>query len=157
MGAARRCRANLALDPHVRTGEKLADAFDQWRYDHCLLPYMAPPAPPTQRRAVPLILVASAGGGIRSAAWTTYVLDRTFSYGKDASSGACAPPADGSSTESPAPRDSSWIFAGNGISGSVGLSIFAARQGTYDARGLTASDFSVPAPDPDRAWASSGQ
>jgi hypothetical protein len=145
-------RANLALDPHVRTGEKLADAFDQWRYDHCLLPYMAPPAPPTQRRAVPLILVASAGGGIRSAAWTTYVLDRTFSYGKDASSGACAPPADGSSTESPAPRDSSWIFAGSGISGgSVGLSIFAARQGTYDARGLTASDFGVPAPDPETA------
>jgi hypothetical protein len=103
-------------------------AFIDWQSRNCLLSNDSTPATADQvhqRPIVPLIVVATAGGGIRAAAWTIYVLDQTFAYGEFQ---ACHSPRD-----SGAPRRMNWLFALSGVSGgSVGLETYIARQATAD-------------------------
>jgi len=106
----------------------IADRFNDWQGELCLPSNTIVPADPGRVRSRPvhpLILVATAGGGIRAAVWTTYVLDREFGYGPYAPCSG-APPA--------SPRRSSWVFAMSGVSGgSVGLATYSARQAAADA------------------------
>ena len=100
----------------------LADAFEQW-VDGVARDVESDAAGgvPT----VPLVLVASAGGGIRSAYWTSLVLDCLF-----------APvPAD-TCRDDEEPLDPRYLFALSGISGgSIGIAGFrAANDGEIPAR-----------------------
>lgn len=75
-------------------------------------------APAAAQGAVPLILVATTGGGIRAAYWTALVLDCAF----EVTRGAC--PTGGHSTSF---AHSDRLFALSGISGgSLGLASYAA-------------------------------
>ncbi|MFN8223156.1 MAG: hypothetical protein U0R50_07955 [Gaiellales bacterium] len=74
----------------------------------------------------PLIVVASTGGGIRAAYWTTTVLDCAFDRQPEASDDLCLPsePVQG-------PARSESLFALSGISGgSVGMAEYAAHLTT---------------------------
>ena len=116
-----------ATEGSERTRRDLATLFAAWQERQCLTPGDQPLASATARPAVPLVFVATSGGGVRSAAWTTYVLDRALGYGPDT---ACDR---GRLLDR---RRSSWIFAASGVSGgSVGLAVYAARQASYDAEG----------------------
>jgi hypothetical protein len=99
-------------------GEQVTTAFEFWRFQNCLL---APePLPATaQRPLVPLVLVATSGGGIRAAAWTATVLDEFIGYAQ--------PTGDTCATRVTTPDTrSTWVFAGSGVSGgSVGLATWA--------------------------------
>jgi hypothetical protein len=114
--------ASVASEPRV--GEQLASAFQAWRFRNCLV--VADPASagdPRNKPVVPLVLVATTGGGIRAAAWTAYVMDRVFGY--DRPTERCT----GQSADrlEAVPRGSR-LFAASGVSGgSVGLATFAAR------------------------------
>jgi hypothetical protein len=104
----------------ARTTETLRARFDSWLARQCPIV-----AGPNQTPVVPLVIVATAGGGARAATWTTYVLDRTLGYDVLAGVGGCA--------ANPAPRAADRVFAMSGISGgSVGLSTYSARLAAYD-------------------------
>jgi hypothetical protein len=108
------------------TAPNLAQAFDCWlgknglAGDRCAVvqPGAAPP------RAVPLFLVATTGGGIRAAFWTSLVLDCVFEV--DTSFVRSSTPCQG---RRPASFErSNRLFALSGISGgSVGLAAYAAH------------------------------
>lgn len=135
----------------LRSGVTLETAFYRWRCRNGLIaperrppslpsdsPACSPPLAglprpatgtadtlPTTKPIAPLILVASSGGGIRAAVWTTYVLDRALGY----SPGPWDPTAAASEPPDPrrAPR-SNWVFAVSGVSGgSVGLATYVAH------------------------------
>jgi len=72
-------------------------AFETWMADNCV---GRPDAPPGD---IPMVFVASSGGGIRAAYWTAAVLDKLFPLGKPAN--GCHVPA------------ASRVFAVSGISG----------------------------------------
>jgi hypothetical protein len=104
----------------------LAQAFDCWLGknglggDRCAVvqPGTTPP------RAVPLFLVATTGGGIRAAFWTSLVLDCAFEV--DAGFVRSSTPCQGSRPASF--ERSNRLFALSGISGgSVGLAAYAAH------------------------------
>lgn len=113
----------------VARGEVLRDAFDEWRERNCLTGRNSATG---EKRTVPLILIASSGGGIRAAAWTSYVLDGVLGYGERpwvpcAEKGGLPDPED-------SPR-SNWVFAASGVSGgSLGLATYAARLTERDPR-----------------------
>ena len=91
-------------------------------------------APPGGRRAVPLILVATAGGGIRAAYWTSLVLDCVFR----------AVPVSPACRGGPGIDQTPFVLAASGISGgSVGLVSYLAHQirasPTADGRDWVAS------------------
>ena len=104
-----------------RTGESLEAAFNEWRWQNCLLQPDQAVGDVAEKPVVPLILVATSGGGLRAAAWTTYVMDRAIGYSSvpdqscnDQPSGERAP--------------TQLMFAASGISGgSVGLATWAAH------------------------------
>jgi hypothetical protein len=110
----------------AREGERLEGAFELWRWQNCLVARTSQEAgSPEERPAVPLVLVATAGGGIRAAAWTTYVLDRVLGYAALPQE-PCVNPLMRKVTEVPA---SSRLFAASGVSGgSVGLATYVARS-----------------------------
>jgi len=82
-------KAVQPLTPH--------NAFEAWMADNCV---GRPDAPPGD---IPMVFVASSGGGIRAAYWTAAVLDKLFPLGKPTS--GCTVPA------------ASRVFAVSGISG----------------------------------------
>jgi hypothetical protein len=102
----------------ARGGEPLGVAFDGWVKRLCLLPAgQATQVVPQKKRVVPLIMVASSGGGIRAAAWTSYVMDANLGYT------AQAPSLCGGSRQR-----SDYVFVASGVSGgSVGIAGYAAR------------------------------
>jgi hypothetical protein len=111
------------------TGITIQDAFDQWRQRNCIANTTETVG--QDKPVVPLILVASSGGGIRAAAWTSQVLDHALGVGSasGASSKQCTP---GQPDVEQTPRVN-WVFAASGISGgSLGLAAYAARL-TEDA------------------------
>ena len=113
-------RKNPSHDKPMR-GESLEAVFNTWLEQNCLVgptPVSSADSKPT----VPLILVASSGGGIRAAVWTSYVLSQTLGEGRT------------SCTVSPNRYDpgsvsrSNWLFAASGVSGgSLGLATYVAR------------------------------
>ena len=122
----------------ARSGESILGDFEQWLVRQCPIAAQSGAAEPG---VIPLIIVASAGGGSRAATWTTYVMDATFHYGVPNT--ACG--------AADRPRAADSIFAMTGISGgSVGLATYAARQGAYDAAvgaGLVTPPNNLPRPD----------
>lgn len=109
-------------DLEPRRAESLEAAFNLWRWQNCLVAPDGDGVDPAERPVVPLIMIATSGGGIRAATWTSYVMDRAVGYGQDGvldcTTGAAA-------TASPAQR----LFAASGISGgSVGMATWATRQ-----------------------------
>lgn len=95
--------------PAAREGFQPEQALDDWVNDRCLLGTEERSDQPT----VPIIFVAAEGGGIRAAAWSAYVLDRTFGTTQEFA-GYCG---DGVGL-----RRSDFLFALSGISGgSVGV------------------------------------
>jgi len=108
-----------------RGAETLELAFDRWRCRNGILPASvagaacpnlasAPGTASGTRQAVPLVLIATTGGGIRAAVWTTYVLDRILGY-----TGAPGQPA--------IPRVNR-VFAMSGVSGgSFGMASYTAQ------------------------------
>jgi hypothetical protein len=108
----------------------VAEAFDAWVDQH------RPPGPVAgadEKTRVPMVFVATAGGGIRAYYWTTTVLDCLFVAGE---------------CERTLPAGSaSHVFAASGISGgSVGLATFRATgDGAASARAvLHDGDFVAP-------------
>src|SRR5262249_6875791 len=83
--------------PAVRTGVGLQAAFDEWVERRCLGPRTSATATPAggtttmdAPTVVPLILVATSGGGIRAATWTTYVMDDLLGYDAGLPTPPCA-------------------------------------------------------------------
>lgn len=102
----------------------LGRAFDEWRRARCLMPGQNPHMSGTAagKPTVPLILVASSGGGVRSAAWTAMVMERAFGYQEHALPNCSAT---SSATAAPLAR---WLFAVSGVSGgSAGFATYAAE------------------------------
>jgi len=62
------------------------DVWQRWAASNLAEP--SPPAGPGERRVVPLLLVSSSGGGLRAAAWTSFVLDCLLE-GAPGDSGPC--------------------------------------------------------------------
>lgn len=117
----------------ARTGVQLESAFDEWRQRRCINPGRpgTAPAAATPRPVVPLILLATSGGGIRAAAWTTYVVDALFGE----TPAIAAPPCGAGGTGR---YRSDWLFAASGVSGgSVGLATYASRLTTVAAQGAS--------------------
>ncbi len=94
----------------ARAGIHLGDAFKAWKED-------AVARAERGRRAMPLVIVATSGGGIRSAYWTSLTLDCIFSRRAAAEwEGEGSDPCTGAG---PSPDD---VFLASGISGgSLGL------------------------------------
>jgi hypothetical protein len=108
------------------TGITLKDAFDEWRARNCVA--VGTRVAGQEKPVVPLILVASSGGGIRAAAWTSQVLDRVLGTGP-ASGGTAEACTAGQPKVDTTPRVN-WVFAASGVSGgSLGLAAYAARLG----------------------------
>lgn len=102
--AAELQRAGIKLE---RPGVHRADVFGEWLH-----------AQPSDRKAVPLVLVAAAGGGIRAAYWTGLVLGCLLEGRGDEE--ACA--AGGAAASA---RAAGSVFALSGISGgSLGLAAY---------------------------------
>ena len=108
----------------------LDDAFDCWlgknglAQNSCTLPDQ----PPTER-AVPLILVATTGGGIRAGYWTDLVLDCAF----EVEPGKTCPTGE----HLPGFGRSDRLFALSGVSGgSLGLTEYAAYLSEKRTRGV---------------------
>jgi hypothetical protein len=105
-------------------GITLQDAFDQWRRRNCIA--VGDRAVGPGKPVVPLVLVASSGGGIRAGAWTSQVLDEVLKAGPVGGGGtvACRP---GRPDVRRTPQVN-WVFAASGVSGgSLGLAAYAAR------------------------------
>lgn len=108
----------------------MSAALDRWKEEQCLGPNPAA-ASDQSKPMVPLILLATEGGGVRSAAWTTYVLDRVLGYRQRVTSRCSAGVAGIGDPNRMGPPN--WIFAASGVSGgSVGLATYVARQAAYD-------------------------
>ena len=108
--------------PPAVSAETVETAFKSWREKNCLLDATIPQSGDiTERPAVPLVLISTDGGGIRAAAWTSYVLDRVLGY---------AAAADNECGNGPAGRPrAAWVFAMSGISGgSVGMATYTMRS-----------------------------
>ena len=102
-------------------------------------PACAKPAGPTDGRPVPLIVVASTGGGIRSAYWTATVLDCAFNA-QPTPIGNPPCPKSGTTTTTNL-SDSDALFALSGISGgSVGMAEYAAHLVSV-SRGAPSGDW----------------
>ncbi|MDP8929708.1 MAG: hypothetical protein M3O70_14325 [Actinomycetota bacterium] len=87
------------------------------------------PAPRGRRPAVPLVLVAAEGGGIRAAFWTALVLDCVFDARPRQAESPCAASDDWATASS----RSRSVLIGSGISGgSLGLAAYTALR--TDAR-----------------------
>jgi hypothetical protein len=111
------------------TGITLNDAFDQWRARNCIA--VGTRVTGQEKPVVPLILVASSGGGVRAAAWTSQVLDRVLGVGP-ASGGTAERCTPGQPKVDTTPRVN-WVFAASGVSGgSLGLAAYAARLAEDD-------------------------
>jgi hypothetical protein len=90
-------------------------------------PGCAQPTEPPKQRPVPLIVVASTGGGIRSAYWTATVLDCAFDR-RRAPTPKGDPCPQASATDAADRSRSDALFALSGISGgSVGMAEYAAH------------------------------
>ncbi len=110
----------------LHQAESLEAAFNMWRWENCLVASSASEETSgledVQKPVVPLILIATSGGGVRAATWTSYVMDRAIGYQPDGVQ-TCA-----SSPVSDAPP-SQRVFAASGISGgSAGLATWTIRQ-----------------------------
>lgn len=108
----------LATTVHPYSGIHLDEAFTRW-LDHAKA--RVPSESAAMRAPIPMVIVATSGGGIRSAYWTALAMDCLFS-GRRAPPGSatdpnpCGPTADGRTVS---PQD---VFLASGISGgSVGL------------------------------------
>jgi hypothetical protein len=109
------------------SSETLDGAMAQWTARNCLTGVKASGELP----AVPLVLVASSGGGIRAAVWTASVLDQALGYPQAVQSvpGSGTPASCNASDPGRAPASrSSRVFAVSGVSGgSLGIAAWAAR------------------------------
>lgn len=109
----------------LRTGVDLEAAFEGWKAANCVLPGPPREVGAATLPAVPMVFVASSGGGIRAAVWTAHVLDQALGQ----------PPAQGGCESPDALRDgpearSDWVFAMSGVSGgSLGIATYAAQLG----------------------------
>lgn len=92
----------------------VGDVWDRW--------VAANASDPSEEEAIPLVFIAASGGGIRAAAWTSYVMDCVF-VGSVADSG-CVPQTDARSS----------IVLTSGVSGgSLGIASWAASVVNPDA------------------------
>jgi hypothetical protein len=90
----------------------LADAWKTWLHSHTW-----PKPAKGERPAVPLVLVAASGGGIRAAFWTAQAMNCAIDGRADRRCGG------------PRPKASAALFAASGTSGgSVGLAEWAANR-----------------------------
>jgi hypothetical protein len=112
-------------------GIGLAGVFTDWVTRHCLLG----DADPKRRElpAVPLVFVASSGGGIRAAVWTSMVLETAFGSASADQSSKPTKGTNASCSNTPerptqlADR-ASWVIAASGVSGgSLGIATWAAK------------------------------
>ncbi|MFH1330204.1 MAG: hypothetical protein ABIJ48_06110, partial [Actinomycetota bacterium] len=76
----------IAGDGGAAAGLGFDDVWQRWAADNLEAPGEA--AEPAGRPVVPLLLVSSSGGGLRAAAWTSFVLDCLLE-GAPAASGPC--------------------------------------------------------------------
>jgi hypothetical protein len=113
-------------------GRSLQEAFDRWRCVNSILPGDAAApcsgkvVPNGSSESIPLILIASSGGGIRSAVWTAYVLDRVIGY-----------------------KHIHQVFAMSGVSGgALGIATYGAQLSYPDPKQDPATAKSFPPPDP---------
>jgi hypothetical protein len=96
----------------AESGITVDDVWERWLQQHPGIE--AVPDDGSQRPAVPMVFVASSGGGLRASAWTGYVMDCVF--------------GDGRASECPIPgaASSRSIVAMSGVSGgSIGLAAYA--------------------------------
>lgn len=109
---------------HALIGDGLSDTFEDWVKDNCLMDAATDASGERVIPVAPLILVASSGGGVRAAVWTSYVMDEVFGFAD------AAAPCDPSAFPRAGLEDPSrWIFAASGISGgSLGLLNYAAQM-----------------------------
>lgn len=102
----------IAAEPGAQGGITIDDVWSRWLEGNPSTAVSVPNA--VDRPAVPIVFVASSGGGIRAAAWTGYVMDCIFGLGAAADCGV----GGAAGTES--------IVAMSGVSGgSLGLASFA--------------------------------
>ncbi len=100
-------------------GITVDDVFDRWVERNA--------TEPSTGKAIPLVLIASSGGGIRAAAWSSYVLDCLFVGSLDID------------TCRPGPGGPGQIAAMSGVSGgSLGLAAWAAS--VTDPEGIEESE-----------------